>query len=150
VFKINYHFPNLIKAVNMSKNEWNVLDSAIISSNVKASKILTLKYSNKNPFSQLIGLRVVNADGTETTKGLCLIPFEFQFFCRVLKYAKDKHIRLEDNTCARVLLIKPKFKTGDTEVIHTVENQTIKLKLNKTECLKIIDAHKIWATRCDC
>lgn len=118
---------------------FNTLFSKVISKTAGASKILRLIQPKGKTDFVLADLRGFYNNGNSAGPGVCLTPFEFDWFARSLLLGRQNEQSLTNKNAARSLTIKPKPFIKGVEVIQFVNEKHRKLNLREAEVQFIID-----------
>ena len=119
---------------------WKTIHSIIISKSVNTLKMLTLKHPSNDENFILADLRVfTSSSGRATRYGVCMTEFEYDYFTKVLLFARNCEQTLKNKSGARVLTISPKPSIGGVEVTQSVNDKIRKIALTGVDCSNIIE-----------
>ena len=122
----------------LNKNEWIDLHSIVLTSNDKLighKKTITLKQLDRKDDTEAFLMADIRAhlNGRPTKVGVCLTPFEFDWFSQNLLQRPEESRHLSSKSTLRTLTIKPKTQKGCYEVIQQINDNVRRINLFKKE-----------------
>lgn len=122
----------------MTEN-FNILFSKVISKTAGATKILRLIQPKGKTDFVLADLRGFYNNGNSSGPGVCLTPFEFDWFARSILLGRQNEQTLTNKNAARSLTIRPKPHIKGVEILQFVNEKQRKLNLREAEVQYILD-----------